>query len=53
MTGTDGHEPLSNVDAPCRPIATWPLTEPVLPDDFRVFLRLLTDTGLEYLLIGG
>jgi predicted nucleotidyltransferase len=29
------------------------MAEPLIPDDFREFLRLLNDHGVEYLLIGG
>lgn len=44
---------LVNVSAPCKSTGRWPLGAHVLPSDFREFLKLLNDTGVEYLLIGG
>ena len=36
-----------------RSIDRWLMAEQVLPDDFKEFLRLLTEADVEYLLIGG
>jgi len=53
MIDTGEIESLANVFVPCRSTGRWLLVDHVLPSDFREFLKLLNDTGVEYLLIGG
>jgi hypothetical protein len=44
---------LLNVSVPFRSIARLLMDEPILPEDFKEFLRLLNENAVEYLLIGG
>ena len=53
MTDTGEIKDLVNVSAPYKSTGRWPLAEHVLPSDFREFLKLLNEAGVEYLLIGG
>lgn len=38
---------------PCRLIGGWPMGGQTLPKDFREFLKLLNESDVRYLLIGG
>ena len=51
MTDTGETKNLANVSVPYKSTGRWPLAEHVLPSDFREFLKLLNDAGVEYLLM--
>jgi predicted nucleotidyltransferase len=53
MTDTGEIRHPSGVSGPYNSIGRWPLAEHVLPADFKEFLKLLNETEVEYLLIGG
>jgi hypothetical protein len=53
MTNIGAIRTRANVCARYKSTGRWLLGEHVLPSDFREFLRLLNDAGVEYLLIGG
>jgi len=50
---TGGRGRLRSGCARCRSTDRLPMAEQALPQDFREFLKLLNESGVEYLLIGG